>query len=320
MRRIDRTLTKILAVSCVVLALSVIFPSRERRAPKPVLSALLSKKRADSIRAVEIQRDGGRILLKNHGEFWVLSKQDDGGEITTCADKKIISSLITNFTNIIKMYKISDSKGDFDSFFLRGDSAASVSFLTDDDNVSTKIYFGDYYPLTNRIVVSSDSSGAIYEAEDSFHQYLTTDINYWSEGRIIAETGSPVQISFSRYDGAAALSPVTLDEKSDDFRSVAETLLSLRHGSVLGAGGAPGGGRVSSLVVQGGGGRIARLDFFAGAEREDEVSYFYTKSVVPSEADPQETRFALYSESAVYEISGWTYERILGLFQRPPSS
>ena len=47
---------------------------------------------------------------------------------------------------------------------------------------------------------------------------------------------------------------------------------------------------------------------------ESAPSYYYKKSVSPSQIDSQETAFAFYSENAVYEISSWTYERIKSVF------
>ena len=320
MTRQNKLLFKVLLVSVLIFAFSLIFSKKDRNAAKSVESAILNPSHKSEVSLIEIGTgESGTITLKKQGDFWLLSKESEKGQtICTIADSKIINSLIENAAKIRKLYAISEKFSDYERLGLTENLSTSISFLKNDNNLYTKVYFGYSDSIKNRIFLRSESSKAAYECENDFQQYLTTQTNYWSEGEIFPEIENPVKITLKINEGSE-VSPektLTLDEKSPNFAQKTGTLLSLRHGNIsepkdnsLEETGKSGKSK-AILTIQDGNGRIARLTFYA----LQDGSYFYTKNVTPSEIDSQETRFALYSENAAYEISEWTYKRIISLF------
>ena len=320
MSKLDKFLLKIFLVSVLIFALSLAFSKKDRNAAKSVESAILNPSHKSEVSLIEIGTgESGTITLKKQGDFWLLSKESEKGQtICTIADSKIINSLIENAAKIRKLYAISEKISDYERLGLTENLSTSISFLKNDSSLYTKVHFGYSDSIKNRIFLRSESSKAAYECENDFQQYLTTQTNYWSEGEIFPEIKNPVKITLKINEGSE-VSPektLTLDEKSPNFPQKTGTLLSLRHGNIsepkdnsLEEAGKSGKSR-SILTIQDGNGRIARLTFYA----LQDGSYFYTKNVTPSEIDSQETRFALYSENATYEISEWTYKRIISLF------
>ena len=176
----------------------------------------------------------------------------------------------------------------------------------------TKVHFGHSDSLKNRIYIRSEGSKTVYECENDFQQYLTAETNYWSEGKIIPEIKNPVQITVKMNESSIGQpsKTITLDEKSASFSIKSKALLSLRHGQIWSETTISSENYISTLTVQDGSGRLAKLDFFK-IQKGDDESYFYRKSIQPSPVDSQQNTFAFYSEKAAYEISAWTYEKII---------
>ncbi len=344
MKKLDKLLLKILIFSLVLFTVSVFFSKKEKNTPKAIESALLNPKYINEVALIEIQSEksksndfsglGSSITLKKQGDFWLLSKSEGKGtnEIRTLADKKIVTSLIEKASEIRKLYQISSKESDFDRLGTSENTSTTISFLKNSDNMYTKIHFGHSNPLTNRTFVRSESSKITYETENNLSQYLTTDTNYWSEGRILPEIDNPTEIIFEKFSPTQgtqeSISSSKLNEKTPNFTTKSNTLLSLRHGKIKSEGELSKDQNIvpkpiSALTVYDGNGRITRIEFFEEeelsvknetGEQENSKSYWYKKSIQPSPADSQENAFAFYSENAIYELSGWTYNKISSLF------
>lgn len=326
MKKLDKLLTKILIFSLILFLFSLFFQKNRRNAPKSIESALLNPKYKNEVAQIEIQilSQNGVINLKKQGDFWLLVKNvgERKTEITTFADKKLVTSLIEKACEIRKLYQISDKESDFDQLKTSENAGSTVSFTGNNSKVYTKLYFGAVNPLINRTFVRSEGSKITYETENDLSQFLNSDLNYWSEGEIlsgiISRGANLVEISFEEKSVKS-----TLDEKSPGFATKSASLLSLRHGNIKGeeeflsAMHSQNPQPSAVLTVQDGSGRSTRIEFFEIEEQgqsESEKSYFYKKSIKPSPADSQENTFAFYSENAVYEISAWTYGKIKSLF------
>lgn len=356
MTKQNKFLFKILLASILIFVLSLAFSKKERSAQKAVDSAILNPSHKNEVNLIEIESEkGSQISLKKQGDFWLLYKTfENGNEISTLADSKIIAALLENTSKIRKIYKITEKENDYLSLGISETQGTSISFSQNNGKLYTKVHFGYSDSLKYRIYFRSDSSKTVYETENDIHQFLTAETNYWTEGQIIPEIKNPVQITMKiKADSEQSLSPITikLDEKSEDFKSKSHTLLSLRHGNIQDMPRIQSDKnnfekesfqsetsflkKISTLTLQDGNGRIARIDFFekkAGFTNsnktslpendsknqlsESEISYFYQKSVTPTQIDSQETAFAFYSENALYEISAWTYEKIQSVFKK----
>ena len=344
MTKQNKLLFKILLASILIFALSLAFSKKERSVPKSVESAILNPSHKNEVNLIEIESgEGSSVTLKKQGEFWLLSKAfENGNEICTLADSKIISSLLENAGKIRNIYKISEKENDYLSLGISENQGTSISFSQNNNRMYIKVHFGYTNSLKNRIYFRSEASKTVYETENDIFQFLTTETSYWSEGQIAPEIKNPVQISleitespaFSQESKIQKSGKITLDEKSENFDQKSRSLLSLRHGTIQGENHADLR-KISKLTLHDGSGRIARIDFFEkmdafidSAENplsntaaknlspESTPSYYYKKSVSPSQIDSQETAFAFYSENAVYEISSWTYERIIAVFTK----
>ena len=326
MKKLDKLLTKILIFSLILFLFSLFFQKNRRNAPKSIESALLNPKYKNEVNQIEIQipSQNGAITLKKQGDFWLLVNNADEGktEITTFADKKLVTSLIEKACEIRKLYQISDKESDFDQLKTSENTGSTITFIGNNDKMYTKLHFGSANPLKNRTFVRSQGSKITYETENDLSHFLNSDTNYWSEGEIlsgiISRGANLVEISFEEKSTKSSL-----NEKSPDFAAKSTSLLSLRHGSIKGeeeflsAMHSQNPQPTAVLTVQDGSGRSTRIEFFEIEEKgqsESEKSYFYKKNIRPSPADSQENAFAFYSENAVYEISAWTYGKIKSLF------
>jgi hypothetical protein len=315
MKKIDKLLIKLLIFSLILFVVSIFFSKNKKNTPKSIESALLNPKHSSEVSQIEINvlfTEEGNITLKKQGDFWLFEKDASGEKIISQADSVIIDSLIKKASEIRKLYKVSDKSSDYESFSVSENSGITVSFIGNDGKLYTKVHFGRSDSLKNHIYFRSEASKITYECENDFHQYLTAETNYWSDGGIIPEIKNPVQISLHMNEGSVdQLSKAnTLGEKSSGFAYKSNILLSLRHGQIRPEIAINSANYISTLSVQDGSGRMAKLDFFKKQKGEDE-SYFYRKSIQPSPVDSQENTFAFYSEKSAYEISAWTYEKIV---------
>lgn len=316
MKNLDKILIKFLILSLILFVFSLFFSKNGKNTPKAIESAILNPRHSSEISQIEINvpyQEDGSIIFKKQGDFWLLEKDLPSGEkIISQADSAIIESFIKNSSKIRKLYKVSDKSSDYESFSVSENSGIVVSFTGNNSKTYTKVHFGHSDSLKNRIYFRSEAFKITYECENDFQQYLTTETNYWSEGKIIPEIKNPVQITVKMNESSIAqsLKMKRLDEKSPEFVSKSNTLLSLRHGKIWPETTINSADYISTLSVQDGSGRIAKLDFFK-MQNGDEESYFYRKSLQPSPVDSQQNIFAFYSEKAAYEISAWTYEKIM---------
>ncbi|MDY6397884.1 MAG: hypothetical protein SPL22_09130 [Treponema sp.] len=316
MKNLDKILIKFLILSLILFVFSLFFSKNGKNTPKAIDSAILNPRHSSEISQIEINvpyQEDGSIIFKKQGDFWLLEKDLPSGEkIISQADSAIIESFIKNSSKIRKLYKVSDKSSDYESFSVSENSGIAVSFTGNNSKMYTKVHFGHSDSLKNRIYFRSEASKITYECENDFQQYLTTETNYWSEGKIIPEIKNPVQITVKMNESSIAQSSKMkrLDEKSSGFAYKSNTLLSLRHGQIRPEIAINSANYISTLSVQDGSGRMAKLDFFKKQKGEDE-SYFYRKSIQPSPVDSQENTFAFYSEKSAYEISAWTYEKIV---------
>lgn len=316
MKNLDKILIKFLILSLILFVFSLFFSKNGKNTPKAIDSAILNPRHSSEISQIEINvpyQEDGSVIFKKQGNFWLLEKTLVSNEkIISQADSAIIESFIKNSSKIRRLYKVSDKSSDYESFSVSENSGIAVSFTGNNSKMYTKVHFGHSDSLKNRIYFRSGASKITYECENDFQQCLTAETNYWSEGKIIPEIKNPVQITVKMNESSIAQSSKMkqLDEKSPGFVSKSNTLLSLRHGKIWPETTINSENYISTLTVQDGSGRLAKLDFFK-IQKGDDESYFYRKSIQPSPVDSQENIFAFYSEKAAYEISAWTYEKLI---------
>lgn len=206
---------------------------------------------------------------------WFVSL--DEGKNLTCADGKIVQNLLNNLRNNVKMYKISDDYTDF--MEKNTGNSCFIWFYEKNHQTARNIYFGKTSKVTGNVFISIDEDDSVFEVKDVFSSFFNNDIDYWCAGEIFAEVSKPVK------DGE---------------------LLKYRHGKIADET-VTGLKREFECSVADESGRIVSAQFY----KKDENSYLLKKIIVPSKWDDENLK-SLFRQSldTVYEVSGWTVEKI----------
>lgn len=318
MQKLNKRLVKLLILSAALFVFSIFFSNKGRNAPKSTESVLFNPKylnETDSVIITVKKESGDEVLtIKKEGDFWLLKKQDEkGNELCTFADIKLVSSFFERLCEFRKLYKVSDKEKDFSALATDENNALSISFTNRSGKDFPSLYFGHQNQITGRIFLRSGESKTTYESQNNLSQFLTTDLNYWAEGEILSGINNPLTITLSQGESSKAI-----DEKTEGFEAKKRSLLSLRHGKIISEKALEeilDKGKMfadSFFKAQDGSGRIAVLTFFKAEEGGESI--YYTRKVTPSPAESSENTFVLYSENCAYEISEWTYHKIISIF------
>ncbi|MBQ0050958.1 MAG: hypothetical protein KBT11_02715 [Treponema sp.] len=287
---LNRLLFKILIASIFLFIVSIIFSNQRQSVQKSKTTALLNPKYKAEINSIQIKNRDSEIEIQKKGNLWILTKN----ETTVLADEKILTSLLENLSKVRTIYEIHNQKSP-------EYSDKTQIIVKNNNNMSTKLDFYSENSLLNRI--EFEFSNQFYETRNDFSQFLTTDINYWSKAELLSEIQNPVSFTLK-----AQNKQIKKNESSPDFFKIKQDLSSLRHGSIKLE--ASTKKPDFSITSENGNGRLLTLFFTKLTEDE----YLCTTSIIPSPADPTETAFALHSINKSAEISNWTVNRILELF------
>lgn len=175
-KRTTLVLTGVVCFLLLTYVLSMRYTS-QRSQVKTVTSALLNPKYKDTVTQIEIT-DGPSLTLKKVGSLWI-GQTDSAG--TWPVQKSTIENLITNATNIIKMYTKADNVRSWGTLHVTPESARKLVFMDTDGQIVSELYFGLENALTNRIAVRSGTRQTVYEVEQTIETYLTTDRSFWCD-------------------------------------------------------------------------------------------------------------------------------------------
>lgn len=280
LRRTDVFLIFAASISFIVFCIS--FAATERMRPKPVESALLNPSARDKISLAIIQDSALHIVLKSVNGKWLC----ESNGVTVSADTKLVSSFLEKLSKIRKMYKISDRKDTMSELGLKDEDAKSVVLLDSEGKTAVKLCFGQENALTSRIAVASSGGKVSYETENDISSYLSADINFWAAPEIFFAIRNPSNLNLSDAD--------------------LHTLLSLRHGKILARANLPlDAEKAGSVTLMGQYNASQRVDFYRNAANGIN-EYYYIQEFFPDALD----------FNALYEISEWTYSRIMGLLSQ----
>lgn len=263
--------------SSVLFLLS--FCSQKDNAPKPVQSALLNPSYKNSIQTIIIQTPESLLTMRKENDVWLCEKQG----IFTFADKKTVNNLIANLTKIRSMYKISDTIEAKIDLNLTEDSASIITVIDDSGKPAAKIYFGDSDTLTARINLRSEKSRICWETADDFSPYLKTDLDFWTIPEIFFAIKEPVNLKISDAN--------------------LHTLLSLRHGKIYPSTQLPSGVQKERTFELKGPLNTKQIVEFYSLNTPEGKDYFYIQHINDEE----------FMNNAIYELSGWTYNRLTAL-------
>lgn len=215
----------IIALSLLFLYIfSFIFQKSDKR--KSVKSALINPLFVNKIDSFELfDGDKEKIIFKKNQNVWEIHKDFDNSLQKIPAESKKIENFLKTASEVVNMYKISDTFTENNSFMILKPGYIQLKYTI--DNKIYEIFFGAQdFSLSSRYVMSGKST-AIYEISNYLDNYLTTSVQFWCDSSLISQNvfgkiqASDIQKNY-----------VIFDDKMHTFSDL-QKLLDLRHGGFI---------------------------------------------------------------------------------------
>lgn len=215
----------IIALSLLFLYIfSFIFQKSDKR--KSVKSALINPLYVNKIDSFELfDGDKEKIIFKKNQNVWEIHKHFDNSLQKIPAESKKIENFLKTASEVVNMYKISDTFTENNSFMILKPGYIQLKYTI--DNKIYEIFFGAQdFSLSSRYVMSGKST-AIYEISNYLDNYLTTSVQFWCDSSLISQNvfgkiqASDIQKNY-----------IIFDDKMHTFSDL-QKLLDLRHGGFV---------------------------------------------------------------------------------------
>ena len=225
MLKIKNKYLYIIALSLLFLyIISFIFQKSDKR--KSVKSALINPLYVNKIDSFELfDGDKEKIIFKKNQNVWEIHKDFDNSLQKIPAETKKIENFLKTASEVVNMYKISDTFTENNSFMILKPGYIQLKYTI--DNKIYEIFFGAQdFSLSSRYVMSGKST-AIYEISNYLDNYLTTSVQFWCDSSLISQNvfgkiqASDIQKNY-----------VIFDDKMHTFSDL-QKLLDLRHGGFV---------------------------------------------------------------------------------------
>ena len=282
---IQKRLSVAALVSFALCAVSFLPSVRNPSAPKAFQSALLNPAHMRDIDRIDIWQGASAVMLEKTDGQWTVT----GEQMMFRADEKLVQNLLAAASSVRNMYRISDSNG-------RPSSASVGLSFSHDDMVYTKAYFFGENALTDRVMLAVSSQDALYETENDLSPFLHPTVRYWAKPELVQSVTEPQSFVWQE----SGKPPVVISGASPGFSQAAHDIMVLRHGAVVPAGSGHSVAAAELTII--GDGSRERIRFVPQDDGSFRCDYAAT-------GDPLSERL-----SAAVEISGWTFERLQGIF------
>ena len=259
----------------LLVFLAAIFFAASPKREKSFNTALLNPKY--DVDQIELLEPGGQgLVLKKCGSFWLGQKESRGSRILYfVCDSSLAENFIGGLKKIVRVEEISDKKN-LAAYGLKPGQAFLLCLKKDGKTLS-QITFGNVDSL-KRIFFSVPKRQKILSIDsDFFAPYLTADPNLWASPEIFPK--SVVGIDKKYRHGRLAF------DLQEDF-------------DWSGA---------SSKTFDAGDGNVYRALFLQRTDGD----YWNRFEAVPAAQRPQEEKDALKKINAVFNVSAWTYGRVM---------
>ncbi|MDE6737026.1 MAG: hypothetical protein K2J50_05955, partial [Treponemataceae bacterium] len=266
-------------------AVSFLPSVRNPSAPKAFQSALLNPAYMPDVDRIDIWQGASAVALEKTDGQWTVT----GEQMTFRADEKLVQNLLAAASSVRKMYIISDSDG-------RSSSDSVVLSFSHDDMMYTKAYFFGENALTGRVMLAVSSQDALYETENDLSPFLHPAVRYWAKPELVQSVTAPQSFVWQELGKP----PVVISGASPGFSRSAHDIMVLRHGAVVPAGSGHSVAAAELTVI--GDETREQIRFVPQDDGSFRCDYAAT-------GDPLSERL-----SAAVEISGWTFERLQGIF------
>ena len=203
---------------------SFIFQKSDKRTY--VKSSLINPSNVNKIDSFELfDGDQEKIIFQKNGNVWEMIKIFDNNLQKLPAETKKIENFLKTASQIVNMYKISDTFTEDNSFMILKPGFIQFKYFTGDKFY--EIFFGAQdFSLSSRYVMSGKST-AIYEISNFLDNYLTTSVQFWCDSSLISQNVfGKIQVSDIQKNY------VIFDDKMHIFSDL-QKLLDLRHGGFI---------------------------------------------------------------------------------------
>ena len=272
-------------VAFVLCAVSFLPSVRNPSAPKAFQSALLNPAYMPDVDRIDIWQGASAVTLEKTDGQWTVT----GEQMTFRADEKLVQNLLVATSSVRNMYRISDSDG-------RPSSASVGLSFSHGGTVYTKAHFFGENALTGRVMLAVSSQDALYETENDLSPFLHPTVRHWAKPELVQSVVVPQSFVWQE----PGKPPVVIGGASPGFSQMAHDIMVLRHGAVVPAGSGDSVAAAELTVI--GDGTRERIRFVSQDDGSFRCDYAAT-------GDPLSERL-----SAAVEISGWTFERLQGIF------
>lgn len=284
---VQKRLSVAALVAFALCAVSFLPSVRNPSVPKAFQSALLNPAYVSDVGRIDICQGAFAVTLEKTGGQWTATE----GQMTFRADEKLVRNLLTAASSVRKMYIISDNGG-------RPSYASVMLSFSHGDTMYTNAYFFGENALTGRVMLTVSSQDALYETESDLSPFLHPAVRYWAKPELVQSVAAPQSFVWQE----SGKPPVVIGGASPGFSQAAHDIMVLRHGAVVPAGRGHSVAAAKLTVI--GDGTSERIRFVP----QDDGSF---RCDYAASGDPLSERL-----SAAVEISGWTFERLQGIFSR----
>ena len=219
---------KYLYIIIVILIFLYVFSSIFQRSDKrkSLKSTLINPSYVNEIEYFELfDGDKEKLIFQKNGNVWEIHKNYENNIQKLPAESTIINDFFKTASEVVNMYKISDTFTENNSFMILKPGYIQFKYTYKDKIY--EIYFGAQdFSLSSRYVMSGKSTN-IYEISNFMDKYLTTSVQFWCDSSLISQNVfGKIQVSDIQKNY------VIFDDKMHIFSDL-QKLLDLRHGGFI---------------------------------------------------------------------------------------
>lgn len=214
----------IIVILIFLYVFSFIFQRSDKR--KSLKSTLINPSYVNEIEYFELfDGDKEKLIFKKNGNVWEIHKNYENNIQKLPAESTIIKDFFKTASEVVNMYKISDTFTENNSFMILKPGFIQFKYFTGDKFY--EIFFGAQdFSLSSRYVMSGKST-AIYEISNFMDKYLTTSVQFWCDSSLISQNVfGKIQVSDIQKNY------VIFDDIMHIFSDL-QKLLDLRHGGFI---------------------------------------------------------------------------------------
>lgn len=214
----------IIVILIFLYVFSFIFQRSDKR--KSLKSTLINPSYVNEIEYFELfDGDKEKLIFKKNGNVWEIHKNYKNNIQKLPAESTIIKDFFKTASEVVNMYKISDTFTEDNSFMILKPGYIQFKYTYKDKIY--EIYFGAQdFSLSSRFVMSGKSTD-IYEIPNFMDKYLTTSVQFWCDSSLISQNVfGKIQVSDIQKNY------VIFDDKMHIFSDL-QKLLDLRHGGFI---------------------------------------------------------------------------------------